>query len=157
MSIMLLVKHKFKTFWSLEFVLIVVYLSRAKVSSVLHLEKTILYLKKNQFFNLTVFENHQKCRIWYIHFWHFYNFWPIKIDLSGSTVWLQFSSLRSQSWMRLFLWFSNNVLWEPLWPEKSVDFFHRKLKLMMLRFSIKCLQMCGATFCRSLSGHKDVS
>ena len=63
----------------------------------------------------------------------------------------------SQSWMRLFLWFSNNVLWEPLWPEKSVDFFHRKLKLMMLRFSIKCLQMCGATFCRSLSGHKDVS
>ena len=94
MSIMLLVKHNFKTFWSLEFVLIVVYLSRAKVSSVLHLEKTILYLKKNQFFNLTVFENHQKCRIWYVHFWHFYNFWPIKIDLSGSTVWLQFSSLR---------------------------------------------------------------
>ena len=63
------------------------------------------------------------------------NFWPIKIDLSGNTVWPQASgfqkltkidhvwpfwltfvhskckrsSLRSYYWMRLFLWFSNTV------------------------------------------------
>ena len=32
------------------------------------------------------------------------NFCPIKIDLSGHTFWLA-----SQSWMELFLWFSNTV------------------------------------------------
>ena len=63
------------------------------------------------------------------------NFYPIKIDMSGNTVWPQTSgfqklakmdhflyfkltfvhskckrsSLRSQCWMRLFLWFSNTV------------------------------------------------
>ena len=71
-------------------------------------------------------ENHQKVS-------HFNNFCPIKSDLSGNTVWQQASSFQkiakidyfchfqltnvhseckrssfsSQSWMRLFLWFSN--------------------------------------------------
>ena len=76
----------------------------------------------------TVFENHPKCRNFSI--WAFStNLCPIKSDLSGNIVWLQFSgfpnlakidhfgtfnellstqndsSLRSQCWMRLFLWF----------------------------------------------------
>ena len=36
----------------------------------------------------TVFENHSKCRIWDFQFLAFLtNFCPIKIDLSGNTVW----------------------------------------------------------------------
>ena len=81
----------------------------------------------------TVFENHPKIAF---EFWHFPPiFGPIIIDLSGTTVWQQasgfqklakmdhfgyfwwtfvylkckHSSLRSQCWMRLFLWFSNTV------------------------------------------------
>ena len=68
----------------------------------------------------------------HLNFWilaFFTNFCPIKTDLSGNTVWPQASgfqklakmdnfwhfwltfvhSLRSQCWMRLFLWFSNTV------------------------------------------------
>ena len=75
---------------------------------------------------LTLFENYSKCRIWILAFST--NFCPIKTDLSGNTVWQQAlgfqklakmdhfvhskckrSSLRSQCWMRLFLWFSNTV------------------------------------------------
>ena len=47
-----------------------------------------------------MFENHSKCRIWIFEFWYF----P-PIDLSGNTV----RNVRSQCWMRLFLWFSNTV------------------------------------------------
>ena len=75
----------------------------------------------------TVFENHPKCRIRIFEFWHF----PSIFDLSGNSVWPQKlcqigpflaflinfcplkirrrSSLRSQCWTRLFLWFSNTV------------------------------------------------
>ena len=82
----------------------------------------------------TLFENYSKCRIRILAFST--NFCPIKTDLSGNTVWPQASgfqklakmdhfghflltfvhskckrsSLRSQWWMRLFLWFSNTVL-----------------------------------------------
>ena len=50
----------------------------------------------------TLFENHPKCLIWIFKFWHFYwNFWHSKCKRS---------SLRSQCWMGLFLWFSNTVL-----------------------------------------------
>ena len=82
----------------------------------------------------TLFENYSKCRIWILAFST--NFCPIKVDLSGNTVWPQASvfqnlakmdhfwhfqwtfvhskckrsSLLSQCWMRLFLWFSNTVL-----------------------------------------------
>ena len=84
----------------------------------------------------TLFENYSKCRIWIFDILAFStNFCPIKTDLSGNTVWPQASdfqklakmdhfwhflltfihskckcsSLRSQCWMRLFLWFSNTV------------------------------------------------
>ena len=84
----------------------------------------------------TLFENYSKCRIWIFGILEFFtNFCPIKIDLPGNTVWPQASgfqklakidifwhflltfvhskckrsSLRSQCWMRLFLWFSNTV------------------------------------------------
>ena len=79
----------------------------------------------------TLFENFSKCRIWSFEFWHF----PQIFVLSGNTVWPQAlgfqklvkmdhfwhfwwtfvhskckrSSLRSQCWMRLFLWFSNTL------------------------------------------------
>ena len=82
---------------------------------------------------ITLFENYSKCRIWILAF--SINFCPIKTDLSGNTVWRQASgfqklakmddfwhfqwtfvyakckrsSLGSQYWMRLFLWFSNTV------------------------------------------------
>ena len=84
----------------------------------------------------TVFRNYSKCRIWI--FWILVfsaNFCPSKSDLSGNTVWPQASgfpkltkidhiwhfwltfvyskckrsSLRSQCWMRHFLWFLNTV------------------------------------------------
>ena len=84
----------------------------------------------------TLFENHPKCRIWILEFWHFP---PIFVLLKltclvtlfdrklqvfkNSPKWTIFchfpltfvhskrkrSSLRSQCWMRLFLWFSNTV------------------------------------------------
>ena len=79
-----------------------------------------------------------------LNFWilaFFTDFCPIKTDLSGNTVWPQASglqklakmdhfwhfsltfvhskckrsSLRSQHWMRLFLWFSNTVAKEYRW------------------------------------------
>ena len=61
----------------------------------------------------------------HFNFWPFPPiFWPIITDLSGNIVWSQIeqfwwtfvyskfkrSSLRSQCWMRLFLWFSNTVI-----------------------------------------------
>ena len=94
----------------------------------------------------TVFENHPKVAF---EFWHFPPiFGPIIIDLSGTTVWQQasgfqklakmdhfgyfwwtfdhlkckHSSLRSQCWMRLFLWFSNTV--------ESFSLFDREEKNM---------------------------
>ena len=79
----------------------------------------------------TLFENHSKCRIWIFEFWHFP---PIFVLLKltclvtlfdrklqffkNSPNWLflaflnskcKRSSLRSQCWMRLFLWFSNTM------------------------------------------------
>ena len=81
----------------------------------------------------TLFENYSKCRIWILAFST--KFCPIKVDLSGNTVWPQASvfqnlakmdhfwhfqwtfvhskckrsSLRSQCWKRHYLWFSNTV------------------------------------------------
>ena len=71
----------------------------------------------------TLFENYSKCRIWIFSFWHFP---PIFLPLKLTCLVTLFdrklqvfknlpftkckrSSLRSQSWMRLFLWFSNTV------------------------------------------------
>ena len=84
----------------------------------------------------TVFKNYSKCHIWVFQFWHFP---PIFVFLKltclvtlidrklkvfkNSPKWTIFgifewtfvhskckrSSLRSQCWMRLFLWFSNTV------------------------------------------------
>ena len=70
-------------------------------------------------------ENYSKCRIWAFST----HFGPHEGDLSGNTVWPKVSgfqkllklttfvhskckrsSLRSQCWMRLFLWFSNTVV-----------------------------------------------
>ena len=86
----------------------------------------ILYIK----ISFTLFENYSKCRIWILEFWHFppifvllilthlvtlfgrklhfWYFWLIFVDSKCKR-----SLLRSQCWMRLFLWFSNTVL---LWP-----------------------------------------
>ena len=93
--------------------------------------------RSSTFSILTLFENYSKCRIWIFQFWHFPPiFGPIKTEQSGNTVWPQAlgfqklakiahfghfkwtlvhsickgCSLRSQCWMILFLWFSNNVL-----------------------------------------------
>ena len=89
---------------------------------------------------ITLFENYSKCRIWILAFST--NFCPIKDDLSGNTVWPQASvflktrqngpfsaflinfcplkckrsSLLSQCWMRLFLWFSRRY---PKWDNSS--------------------------------------
>ena len=87
-------------------------------------------------FSTSIWTQRPKCRIWFFQFWHFLRiFCPIKIDMSGTTVWPQLSgfqklakmnyfwhfswtfvhskcirsSLRSQCWMRLFLWFSNTA------------------------------------------------
>ena len=83
---------------------------------------------------VTLFGNYSKCRICLILAFST-NFCPNKTDMSGNTVWPQASgyqklakmdhfwhfwltfvhskckrsSLRSQCWMRLFLWFSNTV------------------------------------------------
>ena len=76
-------------------------------------------------------KNYSKCRILIFEILAFFtNFCPFKTDLSGNTVWPQASdfqklakidlfwasyikckgsSLRSQCWMKLFLWFSNTV------------------------------------------------
>ena len=80
---------------------------------------------------------HSKCRIWILNFGIFRHFCAIKNDLSGNTVWPQTSgfqklgkmdyfwhfkwtfihskykrsSLRSKCWMRLFLWFSNTMIY----------------------------------------------
>ena len=40
-------------------------------------------------------ENHQKCRIWILAF--FTNFGPIKIDMSGNTVWRQASGFQKKN------------------------------------------------------------
>ena len=94
---------------------------------------TFLSNEMNYFYcstEFTLFENYTKYRIWILAFST--NFCPIKSDLSGNTVWPKASgfpklanldhfwpfwwtfvhskckctSLRSQCWMRLFLWFS---------------------------------------------------
>ena len=86
------------------------------------------------FLGFAMFEIYLKCRIWSLQLLAFSTiFCSIKSDLSGNTVWPQASgfeklakmdnfwhfqftfvhskckrsSLRSQHWMRLFLWFSN--------------------------------------------------
>ena len=56
----------------------------------------------------TVFENHQKCRNWVFKFWHFL------LTFINSKSNCELSSLRSQFWMRLFLWFSN-IVQKPPW------------------------------------------
>ena len=93
----------------------------------------------------TLFKNFSKCRIWIFWILAFStNFCPIKIDLSGNTVWPQApgfqklakmdhfwhfkitfvhskckrSSLRSQCWMRLVLWFSNTIHRAAVGPPK---------------------------------------
>ena len=74
----------------------------------------------------TLFKNYLKCRIWILAFST--NFWPIKTDISGNTVWHQalcfqklakmdhfwhfqltfvHSKCKRRCWMILFLWFSN--------------------------------------------------
>ena len=90
----------------------------------------------SNFVPCTLFENYSKCRIWFfLNLAFSTKFCPIKTGLSGNTVWPQASgfqklakmdhfvaflsnfghskckrsSLRSQFWMRLFLWFSNTV------------------------------------------------
>ena len=55
----------------------------------------------------TLFENHPKCRIWDFNFSIFHHFWHFWLTFVYSKC--KRSSLRSQCWMRLFLWFSNTV------------------------------------------------
>ena len=44
----------------------------------------------------TLFKNHPKCLTWIFQFWHFPPiFCPIKIDLSGNTVWPQSSGFQT--------------------------------------------------------------
>ena len=93
-------------------------------------------LSKSNLIQHILFKNYSKCCIWIFGILAFsINFCPINADLSGNTVWPQASifqklakkeqfwhfeltyvhsickrsSLRSQCWMRLFLWFSNSV------------------------------------------------
>ena len=54
-----------------------------------------------------LFENHQKCLIWYFLLWHF----PPKFVLLKMAFIVFFFSRRLQTFkMRLFMWFSNTVL-----------------------------------------------
>ena len=70
----------------------------------------------------TVFENHPKCRIWICEFGIFHQFLSFLVTLFDQKIdnfwyfWSAFvhpkskrNSLRSQCWMRLFLWFSDTV------------------------------------------------
>ena len=73
--------------------------------------------------NCTLFENLPKCLIWIFEFWHFANFCPIKIDLSGNTVWPQASRFKKLSIFGIFnrllstqnvnvVRFAHNVEWD---------------------------------------------
>ena len=101
---------------------------------VLYIQFVVCVAMMTSCFISTLFENYSKCLIWILAFST--KFCPIKTDLSGNTVWPQASAfqklakmdqfwhffinfclhskckrnwLRSQCWMRLFLWFSNTV------------------------------------------------
>ena len=89
-------------------------------------------LRRMEFHRLTWFENYSKCHLWIFWFWHFPSIFVIfkvtclvtlfdrKLQIfKNSPKWSIFgtfvhskckrSLLRSQCWMRLFLWFSNTV------------------------------------------------
>ena len=46
----------------------------------------------------TLFENHSKCRIWILYFWHF----PPIFDLFGNTVWPQVSAFQKLAKLAIF-------------------------------------------------------
>ena len=61
-------------------------------------ERTIKYHPFSNGHSYTVFENHQKWRIWVFWFWHFL---PI-FDLSGNTVWPQASGFQKLAKLHYF-------------------------------------------------------
>ena len=82
---------------------------------------------------LTIFDilmNFCPLKMSHLNFGIFTIFCPIKIDLSGNTVW-------PQCWMRLFLWFSNTV------PKPILDLFvNRKGIWVERKSSLKKLDFC---------------